>query len=151
MPTLNLTQGKSGIPIKGSGRMYTIENDVDLQAAGAASGDTVQALNVGPKTLVNKVLVEVLRPIVGTSGSATVGDGVDPDGFDTTINLKATAGTVTQTQLGLTEGVPNVLVDAYAAGRIYTAEDTIDLVVTLHADLTDKGKFRVIAVCTDLS
>lgn len=148
MPTFDKTNGSGGVPIANTSRDYVISNTIDMAAiAGLATGDTIQALNVEAGTLVKKVLVKIDTALVGTSGSVTVGDGTDADGWDTTVDLKGAAGTVSQTQLALTEGTPNTLVDAFAAGKVYTAADTIDLVLTSNT-VTTYGKVTVIALCT---
>lgn len=147
MATFDKTNGSGGVPIAATSRDYVISNTIDLAAiTGLATGDTIQALNVEAGTLVKKVLVKIDTALVGTSGSVTVGDGTNAAGWDTSVDLKGTAGTVSQTQLGLTEGMPNTLVDAFAAGKVYTAADTIDLVLTSNT-VTTYGKVTVIALC----
>lgn len=138
-------------------KTYVVSKEVDIDALGAlVSNDVIQCIPVAAGTFVSKVFVEILRVAAGTSGSITVGDGADADGYDTTVDLKATVGTVTYngvaSNAAATHGdnAANVLVDAYAAGKFYSAADTIDVTVTLHADLTDKGKIRVTAICADI-
>ncbi len=150
MPTIDKTNG-TGIPLSGTTKDYTISNTIVMSAiAGLLTGDVIQALNVKAGTLVRKVLVKINTALTGTSGSVTVGDGADADGFDTAVDLKGAAGTISQTQLGLTEATPNTLIDAFAAGKVYTAADTIDLTLTSDT-VTAYGTVTVIALCTDLN
>lgn len=150
MATLDRTGGVKGVPLHTTSRDFTVSRTIDMSAiTGLATGDVLQVLNIEAGTLVRKVLTKIDVALVGTSGSVTVGDGADADGWDTTVDLKGTAGTVSQTQLGLTEGTPNVLVDAFAAGKIYTADDTIDLALTSNT-VTTYGTVTVIALCTKL-
>ena len=151
MATLALTGGMKGIPTRKAGSTFIVEREIDLQAEGVATADVVQALNIEAGWFVHKTLVEIQRIAAGTSGSLIVGDGADPNGFDTAVDLKGAVGTVSSTGLVLAEGAPNTLVDAYAAGKYYTAADTLDLTATLHADLTDKGKVKVIALVTSFN
>lgn len=147
--TAGITSSTS-FPASGLDKAFRIVNTVDMKTLGAANADVVQALQIPAGTFVSKVLVKIVRAAAGTTATATVGDGTDADGFDTSVDLKGTAGTYTFNGLGLTEGTPNTLVDAFAAGKVYTAADTIDLTVS-HNTVTDAGSVQVIAICHSLN
>ena len=147
MATVDGLGGASvGVPYEGTlGRFFVLENEVDFDSLGIASGDTVKALAVKAGMLILGTEVEVVTASdAATSAAATVGDGDDADGFDTNVDLKASVGTVARTSLALTEGTPNTLTDAYAGvGKRYTSDDTIDIVPTYTGATTVYGKVKV--------
>lgn len=127
--------------MKGADKFFILENVVDL--AGVATGDVVQCLAIGAKTLVQNVFVEVLTP-TGLTSTATVGDGAGANSFDASMDLNAAAGT-------RTFGVGGT--DAYvsADGKYYASADTIDLTCTITSGPIVAGKVKVIAICVDLN
>ena len=134
---------KSGVPYNASlQKTFILTNTIDLDALKVADGDIIQALPVAPGMRIFLTEVEIVTPSdAATSAAATVGDGDDGDGFDTNVDLKATAGSIASTSLALTEGTPNTLVDAYAGvGKRYTSEDTIDITVAYNGATTVYGK-----------
>ncbi|RLG69037.1 hypothetical protein DRN93_01215 [archaeon] len=147
MATIDGTKNASaGVPFEGSlQKFFILENILDFDSLDPASGDTVKALPVEGGMRVFGTEVEIVTPSdAATSASATVGDGDDPDGFDTNVDLKGSAGTVVGTSLALSEGTPNTLVDAYAGvGKRYTDDDTIDVTVTYNGTTTVKGKIKI--------
>ena len=107
-------------------------------AAGAA-GDTVQALKIPAGALVDEVFC-IVRTAQGATCTATVGDGAAAAAWDASINLNAAAGTLTSALEGT---------DAYAAGKFYSAADTIDLVLghtTNAAKITVCARYAMIEV-----
>jgi hypothetical protein len=147
MATVNgLDNASAGVPYKGSlAKFFVLENIVDLDTLDPSSGDTVQVLPVKDGMRVLGTEVEVITPAdSATSATATIGDGDNADGFDTDVDLKATAGTVVGTSMALSEGTPNTLVDAYAGvGKRYTSDDTIDMIPTFNGATTVKGKYKI--------
>jgi hypothetical protein len=106
-------------------RVTKLSNKIDFSEFNVGSGDTVQCLKVAKDMLVTNVRVIVVTP-EGATATATVGDATAADGWDASTNLNATAGTVTAGLAGT---------DSYAtAGKLYTAADTIDLVVSAALD-----------------
>lgn len=140
MAIVDYTNGASGIPFDGLNNFYTIENTIDFAQKNAAASTVVQALNVEAGTLVLNVVCEILTP-QGAASTASVGDGGTPAGFDASTDLNAAAGTMTIGAGGT---------DAYvtAGGKLYTANDTIDL--TLSAAAVDTAKIKVKAICVKL-
>jgi hypothetical protein len=67
---------------------------------------------------------------------AEVGDGADPNGYLTAVDLNAAAGTV-----AAANGATNLA----AGGTLYTSADTIDLIPTTNN--YNAGKVRVTALC----
>jgi hypothetical protein len=110
--------------------------------AGAVSTDIVQMLNIKAGTFVKNVYIKIVTPATATSISATIGDGAGANSWDASVDLKGAAGTVTN-------GVNGT--DAYAlTGKLYTADDTIDAVVTVNT-MTVGAVVDVIADCIDLN
>lgn len=139
---------------------FQIVNTIDFSAVQTLKGsaletnEVIKAIAIPAGTFVSKVFVQILTAGVGTGSLiATVGDGDDPDGFDTSVDLEAAAGTVTfngnASNAAATHGdnAANVLVDAYSAGRAYTADDTIDLVLTDYDVITTHPVIKVTALC----
>lgn len=103
---------------------------LDFSITAGISGDVVSAVKVPANSLVIKAGTNVLTTETGTH---TLGDAVDPDGWDTSIN---------SANAGLTVGD-----GANATGKLYSSADTIDL--TLGADM-DSGKVVVFAIYAQL-
>jgi len=106
------------------------ENTLDFSELNVADLDVVEALDIPAGAFVFKVGVNVLT---AETGSHTLGDADDADGWDTVIDTSATGVVVGD--------------GAYAAGKLYTSADTIDL--TIGADL-DSGKVSVFALYAQL-
>jgi hypothetical protein len=133
----DLTAGVAGVPCDGIDRLYRLANKLDFSRHNVLSGDTVCVLDVKAATKVVRLYTKVVTP-QGAAATATVGDNADPDGWDASVDLNAAAGTLSQT----------VTTDAFGAdGKLYAADDTIDLVVS--ADL-DTAVIEVYAECLDL-
>lgn len=117
--------GEVNVPVPGryAGESMLIENILDFSSNGPGSvlaADVVQALKVPADCLVTHVQVTVLHA-EGATCTATVGDTDSAAAWDASTDLNATAGTVTYSAAGT---------DAYATGgKIYQADDTIDLVM----------------------
>jgi hypothetical protein len=144
MATLDRTSGSGGVPSGGGNKVYIVKNRLDFRAVDsggdgvATSGDVVQAISLSANTHVLKVYVKVVVPEGGTA-TATVGDGAGTNSWDASVNLNATAGTVTT----------SLEADAYGTeGKVYTMADTIDL--TLGNDL-DAAIVDIYALCCDLN
>ena len=77
-----------------------------------------------------------------TTSAVDVGDGTDPNGFDNQVDMKAAANTLS-IGLGGT--------DAYitTVGKMYTENDTIDLVFTVTGTNT-AGSVEVRALCANI-
>ncbi|KJJ84691.1 hypothetical protein OMAG_001440 [Candidatus Omnitrophus magneticus] len=133
-----MTNGQAAIPFGGTDKHYRVSNKLDFSLNNAANADVIQALSIKTNTKVRGVYVRIVTP-EGGSATATVGDDSTTNGWDTSVNLNAAAGTITQT----------VSTDSYGAdGKIYTAADTIDL--SLGAAL-DGAVVYVYAECLDLN
>ena len=140
MATINGLGGHSAaVPFKTRGAAFVLENEVDLDALNVSDGDVVQALPAGDGMRVLMVETEIVTPSdAATSATMDIGDGADADGYDAGVNLKASAGTITCTDLTS---------DAYgASGKRYTSNDTIDLTVHYSGAVTVKGKVKVRAL-----
>ncbi|MEG3619613.1 hypothetical protein V5T82_14190 [Magnetovibrio sp. PR-2] len=106
MATVNNTEGAEiGYNVEFISQTY------DFSAT--AAGDVIQMLNVQNGTRVLEV--SITQAALGGTGTLIVGDGTDPNGYITSTNAN-TAETVKQN-------------GAYAVGKEYTADDTIDVTV----------------------
>lgn len=95
-------------------QICVITNRIDFSEHNAAASDTVQVL----KVLNGDVVLDWLCTVAtaeGTASTCSVGDASDDDGYDTTMDTNA-AGNYRM-----------VVGDGYSAGRVYAADDTIDL------------------------
>lgn len=129
-----------------AGKFYTISNTVSTVVA---NGDTIQAIKIPAGTTVCNVLCYIVTVNnAGTTATATVGDGTDPNGYHASVNLAAAIGTRT---IGITGTDALVVTDAMFGidGTTYAAEDTIDLVVTIAGTAPTAGSVKVIALCAD--
>ena len=75
--------------------------------------------------------------------TATIGDGDDPDGYVTSVSLNGTAGTVTSTPGALIQAASSTY--AITQGKVYSAADTIDLV--LGGTAANNGVVEVRVLC----
>jgi len=106
------------------------ENLIDFSLTPCLSGDVVEALDIPEGAFVESVVVDVL---LAEAGNVTVGDGDSATGWDTTVSVASTGATVGD--------------GAYVKGKVYRANDTIDL--TLDADM-NSGKVNVFAIYSQL-
>lgn len=140
MATVNLTSGELGRSNAGTRPVFMAEQRIDFGRNNAAASDVVQALNVYAGWFVHAVAVDV-EVAEGGTGTATVGDGTTANGFIASVNLNATG--ITKNTLK-TDGTSAAV--GYTAGKLYTADDTIDLVVSA---ALDKAVVVVRALVTD--
>lgn len=115
-------------------REIVASNVLDFAVTNVAATDIVQAVKVLAGTFVKNVY---LRIITAEGGTATcdVGDGVDPNGYDDSVDLDAAAGTITA---GIA-GTDNLVVNNI--GHLYTADDTIDLIID---NAMNAGKVEIV-------
>ena len=107
-----------------------------------AATDVIQAATVKAGEMVCSVSAKIITAC-SAAMTATIGDGDDPDGYVTSVSLNGTAGTVTSTvgallQSGLTPF-------AITQGKVYSADDTIDLV--LGGTAANNGVVEVRVLC----
>lgn len=112
--------------------MQCFRRRIDLAKEAEAAGisafsatDTLAFVEVPAGTFVYRVMVRVLK-VEGGTLTADIGDGTDPDGFVDGVDLNAlgyNAGVA-----ALTEGTPNTFT-GYTGGKLYTADDTLDLLI----------------------
>lgn len=125
MATQDRTGGGSAPSLVDAQRVRFIRRKIDFSATTAENADVIQALNIPANTLVLRAGT-IVRTAEGSALTATLGDGSDADGFVTSVDLNAVE--VKSSALALTEGTPNT-VTGYSGGKLYTADDTIDLVL----------------------
>lgn len=115
-----------------AGRVVGVCNTLNFATTSVSAADVVQAVKIPANAFVTRIST-IVRTAEGGTCTATVGDGTTADGWDASINLNATAGTVLRS-LEAT--------DTYGIGKLYTSADTIDLTMG-HA--TDAAKVTVVA------
>lgn len=121
---------------------------IDMAEAYAKKGSNLAAADV-----IKAVTVKAGEMVIGCSAkiitacsaamTATIGDGDDPDGYVTSVSLNGTAGTVTSTTGALLQSGASPY--AITQGKVYSAEDTIDLV--LGGTAANNGVVEVRVLC----
>lgn len=137
-----MTTAKAAFPAAGLNKVFVLRNLLDFSDVNVLASDVVQALMVPANTMVLDVICRVVVA-EGATCTADVGDGSSTAGWDTGVNLNAAVGTTTQTVQGT-----DARKAANAFGYVYTAADTIDLVMGHN---TDAAKLLITAICVDLS
>ena len=121
---------------------------IDMAEAFAKKGSNLAATDV-----IKAVTVKAGEMVIGCSAkiitacsaakTATIGDGDDPDGYVTSVSLNGTAGTVTSTVGALLQSGTTTY--AITQGKVYSADDTIDLV--LGGTAANNGVVEVRVLC----
>ena len=121
---------------------------IDMAEAYAKKGSNLAATDV-----IKAVTVKAGEMVIGCSAkiitacsaamTATIGDGDDPDGYVTSVSLNGTAGTVTSTTGALLQSGTTPY--AITQGKVYSADDTIDLV--LGGTAANNGVVEVRVLC----
>lgn len=101
------------------GHLVVAENKLDFSALNVSAADVVQAVKIPAGALVMDVWLKVTTA-EGGAGNTDVGDADNVDGWDVDVDINAAA-------LTLGDG-------AYAGGKYYAAEDTIDLIPSVDLD-----------------
>ena len=107
-----------------------------------AATDVIQAVTVKAGEMVCSVSAKIITAC-SAAMTATIGDGDDPDGYVTSVSLNGTAGTVTSTTGALLQGGTTPF--AITQGKVYSADDTIDLV--LGGTAANNGVVEVRVLC----
>jgi hypothetical protein len=100
------------------------EGDVLAQVDEAGAQGTYALVNVPAGTLVLDVLAYT-REAWTASVTLTVGDGTDADGFLASAKIAPTSAQSN----GILKGMDVATAEAFSGGRLYSAADTIDVVV----------------------
>jgi hypothetical protein len=149
MATYDKTGGNPNagtIPYRGENRVYVIENTVDLTAVSTlAAADIYQCLAIPANTLVMQVVVQMITAAIGTTLTATVGDGAGATSWDASEDHKGTALT---TWYSSAVGTDTYAVAA-AMGKFYAAADSIDVTYSVVTAITAGPKFKIFALCVD--
>lgn len=138
-----VTASEACITTEGPRKAYVLKNRIDFSEVNTGASDVVQVLAIPAGTMVIDVLTKLITPEGGTL-TATVGDGGSAAGWDGSVNLNTTAGTITQSVQGT-----DARKAANATGYVYTTADTIDL--TMSANAADTAVIEVYAICIDLN
>ena len=132
------TTGEKHVATVGvTNKEFVTQNTINIaNGATLANADIVQVLNIPKGAVVTHISTYVsVAGDPGTSLDATVGDATDPNGWIATVALDAT---------GADHSAP---ADAFPVlgGKLYTAADTIDLVIALVSTAPTVGTFTVAA------
>ena len=121
---------------------------IDMAEAFAKKGSNLAATDV-----IQAITVKAGEMVIGCSAkiitacsaamTATIGDGDDADGYVTSVSLNGTAGTVTSTTGALLQSGASTY--AITQGKVYSADDTIDLV--LGGTAANNGVVEVRVLC----
>lgn len=120
MATIDYTTGTQVTKLLGS-NVVKAQNTLDFADTNCGAGDTCQALKVPAGAMVTNLMLKIDTTSTNT---VTIGDGDDADGWRLSTTLSG-AGNVVFTPYPATSA-------AYAqlGGKYYSAEDTIDLVMS---------------------
>jgi hypothetical protein len=125
------------------GKAYVLRNRLDFSDTNTSASDVVQALAIPAMTYVLDVVTRVVTAEGGTL-TATVGEVGAANAWDNSVDLNASADTITQSVNGT---------DAHSAanarGYVYTTAKTIDL--TMSANAADTAVLDIFAICFDLN
>lgn len=127
-------------PHLGETKMFWVEKECDFTGLTLVANDLYPALQVKAGWKVIKTNVRVVTAAVGTALNFDIGDGSGADSYDANIDAKGAAGTEYESTIGT---------DAYVAGgngKLYTADDTIDIKLKTVTDVTTNGKYKVRAL-----
>lgn len=142
MATKDKTSGTEFfMPADGLNQVFTMKTTVDI--SDAENADVYQVLRVKDGICVLGVFTKIVTPNnAATSSAFDIGDGDSATGYDASVDAKAVAGTRTKSIGGT---------DTYATqeGKLYTADDTIDLTFAVTGTNT-AGEVEVTALCVDV-
>lgn len=133
-------------PLDGLGKVYVLKQTIDLTGGAITQADVYQVLAIPAKTKVIEVMSRVLTAAVGTTLTMNIGDGGATNGWDASVDGKATAGTESFTANGT-----DARAVATGNGYYYDSADSIDIVMTTATAITAGPKIELIALCVDYS
>jgi hypothetical protein len=136
--------GKQTAELLGN-EMVIIENQIDLSVNNSVASDVIQALKIAAGQFVHRVGV-LLLTVEGGALTCTVGDGDDPNGWNTAVDLNDLTGGDHSGPMYMSLLEPAT--DLYGIGKYYAAADTIDL--TMSAAAGDAAKFTVWALVSNI-
>ena len=147
MATVDLTVGgTSGSLAANSGRVYTDMRELNFATTGRTAADVLQLFDMPAGAFVQYVAYQVVTVEGGTFTFDIGITGVDADGFIDGANGNS-AGYGVNSPFTLAEAAPNTIV-GYGAGHLFTATDTIDMLVN---DTVDTAVVRVWVVWMDFN
>jgi len=118
MATIDYTATQTYTEFPG-GNVAMYMNEVDYSVTNLTGSDIGQVLAINAGDLVWDFRTR-LQTLEGGVATGDMGDTDDSNGYDDAVDFDATAGDFFATTKGT---------DAYALGRLYTSDDTIDQVV----------------------
>ena len=130
MATYTVTGAVAGVPL--GIKPQIIEVVLDFSSTSLTTSDTVQAIEMNANTLVLMAGVEVVTAASTGSPTLDLGDGDDDD-----LYVEDVSGSATGHEIN----------NAAGTAKLYTAADTIDMIVN---SATFDGKCRVFAVIAEM-
>lgn len=106
-----------------------------------AAADVMQLIGVLAKTWVVATFIRVVTA-EGATCTVDLGDGADTDGYQNDSDINGAVASLTSSLITTAYSL------AVAGGKVYTADDTIDLIPNNNA--TDVAVIEVFALCVDL-
>ena len=114
-------------PQRLGGEPILIHKTLDFNATNASANDVIEALKILSGTFVHSVHTRV-STVESDTMTLDAGDGDDPNGYDDAVDGNSAPSN------GACSGISTIGTDAYAVGKKYTADDTIDIVLDNDAD-----------------
>lgn len=133
-------------PLDGLGRVYVKKAIIDLTGGAIVQGNVHQSLAIPAKTKVVEVMTRILTAAVGTTLTMDIGDGGAGNGWDASVDGKATAGTESFAANGT-----DARAVATGNGYYYDTADSIDVTMTTATAITAGPKYEIFALCIDYS
>jgi hypothetical protein len=149
MGTYDYTKGSGGANPYSGHKVSVVERVLDFaeiaaaraaaSQAALAADDVLQVIPVKAGQFAQLALAEVITA-EGETATLEVGDGADPNGFLDAVNANATGQSASLATTAYSVAV--------GGGKLYTADDTID--VALRTAAFNVAKIRLVAVVVDL-
>lgn len=159
MATLDQTKGAAGAkyPAQALPTSFLLENTMDTLATNAAAADIIQMIKVTAPVFVLFAGLEVLV-LEGGTMTLDMGDGDNADGYldgvngdgtvlDVFMSSKAYIMTSTSGDFDNEGAVTALNIYSVVGGKLYTSDDTIDVITVNAANLL---KFRAFAKVEEL-
>jgi hypothetical protein len=145
MATVVKYSGAAAVPFDGTRKDFQVYELITCAATDIVDANVLQLLNIPENSRVKSVRVKIVTPaVVGTSLVMNIGiTGGTTNGFDASVNLTASAGTITQS-------TPS---DTYpaAGGYFVSTSDTVDGLLALVGAVTTAPVFKIWACCESFS
>lgn len=149
--TLDLTAGTvNARPDNHSNNPFIVNQYLDfnqtrmIRRSAFEVGDVIQSVAIPANSFIERVFIKILTPAVATSFTVHVGDSYDDDGYDNSLDLTSPAGTISTSSFQSatasapisSDGMSIVFNDAYSGGKLYVADDTINIKIASYNNVS---------------